>query len=89
MAVIGSIENKEIEKEKNDTNKFISIDECLNSNDDQFFILGIIAKYLQNIGIEPYIERADVTQNEDIQDNANTLLQFLCNGYILKHKYIN
>ena len=87
MAVMGSIENKEIEIEKNDTNKFISINECLNSNDDQFFILGIIAKYLQNIGIEPYIERAEVTKNENIQDNANTLLQFLCNGYILKHKY--
>ena len=88
MATLGCIENDKIENEKNDPNKFISIDECINSNDDQFFILGIMAKYLQNIGIESYIEKADVAKNEEEQDYANTLLQFICNGYILKHKHI-
>lgn len=89
MAILGSIENIEIEKElKNFGDKFVSIDYCLKSDDEQFFILGIMAKYLENIGIKPFIEKADVTNDVEEQNDSNTLLQFICNGYILKKKYI-
>ena len=88
MARLGSIESQALQiifKKKPEL--FISIDECLNSNDEQFFILGIMAKYLENLGIKPFIEKADVTDDEDEQKDANTLLQFICNGYILKKKF--
>jgi len=89
MAVLGSIEKLMIESEKiKDPEKFISIDECLNSEDEQFFILGVLAKYLQKIGTEAVIENETVTSKENEKIKANTLLQFICNGYILKHKYI-
>ena len=88
MARLGSIENQTLQRLfKNTPELFISIDECLNSKDEQFFILGIMAKYLENLGIKPFIEKADVTDDEEEQKDANTLLQFICNGYILKKKY--
>ena len=88
MARLGSIENQTLLRISNKKPElFISIDECLNSKDDQFFILGIMAKYLENLGIKPFIEKADVTDDEDEQKDANTLLQFICNGYILKKKF--
>ena len=88
MARLGSIENQTLHRLFKKTSElFISIDECLNSKDEQFFILGIMAKYLENLGIKPFIEKADVTDDEEEQKDANTLLQFICNGYILKKKY--
>jgi hypothetical protein len=88
MGVVGTLEKDIIENEfKDDPNKFISINQCLNSGDDQFFILGILAKYFEKIGIKPYIEISDVTSKEGEQGIANALLQFICNGYISKHKY--
>ena len=91
MAVLGNVEklNFEIDKQKKrDKNIYTSIDNCLTSNDDQFFILGILGTYLHKIGVIPIIEKSDVTNDEEEQNYANTLLQFICNGYILKHKYI-
>ena len=89
MAFMGSLEKQIIEKElKDEPGKFISIDQCFNSGDDQFFILGILANYFIKIGINPFIENSNVTTKETEQITANTLLQFICNGYILKHKYI-
>ena len=89
MAVLGSIENQMIESEKiKEPGKFISIDACLNSNDEQFFILGVLAKYLQKIGTMAVIENENVTSKENENIKANILLQFICNGYILKRKYI-
>ena len=89
MAVLGSIEKQMIESEKiKEPGKFLSIDACLNSSDEQFFILGVLAKYLQKIGTEAVIENENVTSKENENIKANTLLQFICNGYILKHKYI-
>ena len=44
-------------------------------------------KYLENLGIKPFIEKADVTDDDDEQKDENTLLQFICNGYILKKKF--
>ena len=89
MALLGCYESIAIEKElKNSPDKFVSIDYCLKSDDEQFFILGIIAKYLEKIGIKSVIEKAEVTEDVEEQKDANTLLQFICNGYILKQKYI-
>ena len=91
MAMLGNVEklNFGIDKQKKrDRNIYTYIDNCLKSNDDQFFILGILGTYLQKIGIIPIIEKSDVTNDEEEQNYANTLLQFICNGYILKHKYI-
>ena len=91
MANLGNIEklNLEIDKKrKKEGDNYTSIENCLTSGDDQFFILGILAKYLQKIGINPIIEKSDVTNDEEEQDYANTLLQFICNGYLLKYKYI-
>ena len=89
MAALGSIEKQMIESEKiKEPGKFLSIDSCLNSNDEQFFILGVLAKYLQKIGTVAVIENENVTSKENENIKANTLLQFICNGYILKHKYI-
>jgi hypothetical protein len=89
MALLGCIENQNIHEEmKKSKNKFISIKDCLKSNNDQFFILGILAKYLEKIGIQSVIERADEAINEIEQIDINVLLQFICNGYILKKKYI-
>ena len=89
MAVLGSVENQMIESEKiKEPGKFISIDACLNSNDEQFFILGVLAKYLQKIGTVAVIENENITSKENENIKANILLQFICNGYILKRKYI-
>ena len=89
MAVLGCIEKNQIEKDiKEKPNNFISINECLNSEDEQFFILGILAQYLENNGITPVIESQARVGNEEEETNAGTVLQFICNGYILKDKYI-
>ena len=89
MALLGSAESMsyQIDKKKQ-RDKYIEINKCLESNDDQFFILGVLAKYLENLGIKPIIEKADVTKDDEEQNYANTLLQFVSNGYILKHKYV-
>ena len=78
MALLGSMENRWLpRKAQVNPELFISIDECLNSKDEQFFILGIMAKYLENLGIKPFIDKADVTDDEEEQMDANTLLQFI------------
>ena len=88
MALLGSIEKQKIVHQlKNSPNEFISIDDCFKSKDEHFFILGILAKYLEKIGIYCVIEKKDVL-NEEGQQDANQLLQFIFNGYILKKKYI-
>ena len=88
MAIVGALDQQIIEDElKDDPDKFVSINQCLNSGDDQFFILGILAKYFEKIGIKPFIEVSGVTSKEGEQNIANSLLQFICNGYISKHKF--
>ena len=50
MAVLGCIEKDYIEDEKiNNINNIKSINECLDSEDDELFILGILSKYLENV----------------------------------------
>ena len=87
--VIKEINEKDI---KTSPEKFISIDDCLkykDKKDDQFFILGILAKYLEKIGIKTLIKKTiNLPRNSHLIDYHKTLLQFICNGYILKNKYI-
>jgi len=89
MAVLGSIEKEKIELEKKENpDSFVTVNQCLNSGDDQFFILGVLATYLENLGISTVIEKAEVTKDDEQQMFANNLLQFLCNGYLSKEKYL-
>ena len=88
MALLGSIEKQKIVHQlKSSPNDFISIEDCIISEDEHYKVLGILAKYLEKIGISCVIEKKDVT-NEEGQQDANQLLQFIFNGYILKKKYI-
>ena len=88
MTIFGRVENLKIKNdEKSSPNKFISIDECTKSKDDHFFILGILGKYLENIGVHVVIDKNDVTKNADAEFYDRNLYQFICNSYILNHKY--
>ena len=89
MAVLGCIEKDYIEDEKiNNINNIKSINECLDSEDDELFILGILSKYLENVGISSIIESDYYLENEEEKMLPVVLLQFIFNGYILKSKYI-
>ena len=92
MSIFGCIERINIEDDIIiSKEKFISIDECINSNEKSLFILGVLAKYLEVIGIKTVIEKDINQENKDEiegQIDYSTLLQFICNGYILKDKYI-
>ena len=65
--------------------KLISIDECLNLKDKPFFILGILGKYLEAIGISVVIEKS---RNRDLKHYHKNIIQSICNSYIYKHKYL-
>ena len=69
------------------SDKFISIDKCLELKNESFFILGILAKYLENIGISVKITTDD-SLNKDIIEYNKNIFQFICNSYILKNKYL-
>ena len=68
--------------------QYISIDECLMLKDEPFFILGILGKYLEQIGVSVLIEREELPRNDDSADYHKCILQFICNSYILKSKYV-
>ena len=68
--------------------QYISIDECLMLKDEPFFILGILGKYLEQIGVSVLIEREELPRNDDLADYHKCILQFICNSYILKSKYV-
>ena len=69
--------------------KYISTDECLKYKDSPFFILGILAKYLEKIGVSVLIEKEEIKQrNLDLMEYHKNLFQFICNSYILKNRYL-
>ena len=68
--------------------KFISIDECLNHKNDSFFILGILGKYLEQIGSSVLIERDNSAANYELREYHKNIFLFICNSYILKQKYL-
>ena len=59
--------------------KLVSIDQCLNLKDKPFFILGILGKYLEAIGISVVIEKS---RNRDLKDYHKNIIQSICNSYI-------
>jgi hypothetical protein len=67
---------------------FMTIDECLNSKDDSDFILGILAKYLEEIGIQVLIEKDKSPRNFELREYHKNIFQIICNNYILKQKYL-
>ena len=69
-------------------NNYISIDECLKSKDDSEFILGILGKYLKQIGIKVLIEESESPRNYELREYHKNIFQMICNNYILKKKYL-
>ena len=67
---------------------FQSINDSLKFNNTQFFILGVLGKYLEKIGIEVLIDKEISCIDIEELDYYINLFQFICNGYILKYKYI-
>jgi len=89
MVLHSFYEKKIIESDKiNNPDKFISIKDSFIANDNQYWILGILAKYLKNIGILSVIEKGDLPKTIVDLNYSKTLLQFIANGYLIKHKYI-
>ena len=71
-----------------DFENFISINECLNSKDDSEFILGILGKYLEKIGIRALIEKHESPRYYELREYHKNIIQIICNSYILKKMYI-
>ena len=89
MVLHSFYEKSIIESDKiNSPDKFISIKDCFRDNDNQYWILAILAKFLRNIGISSVIEKDDLPKTTVDLNYSKTLLQFIANGYLLKHKYI-
>ena len=70
------------------SSKFIPVDECLKYKNSPFFILGILGKYLQKIGITVIIEKDEIQRNLDLKEYHKNIFQFICNSYITKSKYL-
>ena len=80
------LENEDIINNSPDT--LISIDDCLNSNNDEFFILGVLGQYLEDIGITCIIEKDNKEKNDNENNYNKNIIQFICNGYIWKNQYL-
>ena len=67
----------------------ITIKECLQLKNEPFFILGILGKYLEQIGISVTIEKQENLERNLLKNEYNkNIFQFICNSYILKSKYL-
>lgn len=89
MCVLGSIMKEEIIEEKqSNPEKYISIEEAIKeeNKDSGTFCLGILAQNLEDIGITTAIEK-DSSEDEDSQNTADTVLEFITSGMIEKKKY--
>lgn len=87
MCVLGNIMKEEIiEEQKDNPEKFISIDDALKEeNEKTLFCLGILAKNLENMGIITAIEK-NPSNDVDDQEASNILLQFITSGILQKPK---
>ena len=86
MCILGSIMKEEIvEEKKNNPEKFISIEEATKeeNKNEQTFCLGVLAQNLEDMGITTAIEK-NSSNNEESQNSANTVLQFITNGMFEK-----
>ncbi len=80
------LENEDIINNSPDT--LISIDDCLNSNNDEYYILGVVGQYLEDIGINCIIEKDNKVKDDNENYYNLNIIQFICNGYIWKNKYL-
>ena len=73
-------------KNYSNSNKYISTSNALKleNKDQSLFALGLIAKNLENLGIQTLI---DLNESEEGEDEDFTSLQFISNGLIQKKKY--
>ncbi len=88
MCILGSIMKEEIiEEKKSNPEKFISIEEATKEENksEGTFCLGVLAQNLESMGITTAIEK-NSSQDDDSQNSANTVLQFITNGMIEKKK---
>ena len=51
-------------------------------------ILGILGKYLQQIGISVTIDREESKRDPNTSEYHKNIIQFICNSYILKSEYL-
>ena len=73
---------------KQTSHQELSIEKCLELKNEPFFILGILALYLQKIGISVLIEKDDSPKNLTLTEYNKNVFQIICNSYILKSKYL-
>jgi len=89
MCIYGNITKKEIQSDKKQhPERYIKTNDALQMEkiDQEYFVLGLLAKILEDKGIETAIEKEE--NKDDIRDDAySTCLQFICNGMIDKTKY--
>ena len=88
MAILASDMETTIFQETN-KGKYISTYEALQqkNSDMHLFALGLLASYLEKLGIKTVIEKGYGQTDKTSLDFANTLLQFLVNGMINYRKY--
>ena len=95
MCIYSNIVKKEIKKEKEENpEKYVKIEEVLKNDekDISMFGLALLAKTLENNGVETVIEKSDninlsEEEKNEKEEESTTCLQFLSNGYIGKNKY--
>jgi len=94
MCIIGDIIKNEITEEIGNTEKYISIEEATKTDDKDSpqFVLGLLAKNLEKIGINTVIEKEGIKNEEEKEEEkkyqeSSTLLQFVVNGLATKKKY--
>ena len=91
MCIYGNIMKKEIIEEKvKNPEKFIKIENALKKEkeDQGLFALGLLAKSLEDSGVETAIESENISGiDENENDAGTTCLQFITNGMMSKKKY--
>ena len=89
MCVLSDITKKEIiEEKKNNPEKFIKTEdalECTNKK-SSLFVMGLLAKHLEDTGITTAIEK-DIDNSEESIRASETVIQFIMNGMIEKKKF--
>ena len=87
MCIYGEIIKKQIKNEKiKHPKKFIDTSKALEmeSMDQGLFVLGLLSKNLEDLGIETVIEKNENPKEKNVD---LTMLQYLINGMINKKKY--
>ena len=87
MCIYSNIVKKEIKKEKKENpEKFVKIEEVLKNDekDISMFGLALLAKTLENNGVETVIEKSDnINLNEEEKKEKMKKLLFVYNFYLM------